>query len=407
MPSAADRLFSAKIKINGQEKPDLYSCAETIRVTEDIERGSSFNLEVSLCRNDDGSWPHLDDDEMTAWNRVTVTVTVGTQTDTIMDGYISDIHIQTLEQTAQLKATFTGVDASYVMNLEPHCHVWNDGKTYEEIAQTIITGAPYNLTAVLPDSPASTSSPPPSVTQRGTDLQFLRELARRRGYEFYVLGGTGYFRAPVLNGTPQKQIAVNFGDRTNCENMQMFVDGTAPTEAVAARVDRETGETVTARATSADTAQPAMGTTDVSDQRGYGVPATRMVLRRPPAGNETDLTTYLQGVMRNRTFWVRVTGTLNAMRYGAVLRTRKLVSIVGLGDRYNGNFYVRKVVHTLTQRTYRMEFEAVKNRLGEAAPTDTSGLEDPSSTAAPVAAGSGADTDTVTVRDSGAQVAPA
>lgn len=407
MPSTPDRLFSAAIKINGQEKPDLYSCAETIRVTEDTQQGSSFNLEVSLCRNDDGSWPHLDDDEMTAWNRVTLTVTVGAQTDTIMDGYISDIHIQTLEQTAQLKATFTGVDASYVMNLEPHCHVWNDGKTYEEIAQAIITGPPYNLQAVLPDSPAGTSSPPPSVTQRGTDLQFLRELARRRGYEFYVLGGTAYFRPPVLNGTPQRQIAINFGDRTNCENAQIYVDGTAPTQVVGARVDRETGETVTGRATSDDTALPAMGTTDLSSQRGYGVPATTVVLRGTPAGNQTDLTTYIQGVMRNRTFWVKVTGTLNAMRYGAILRPRKLVSIVGVGDRYNGNFYVRKVVHTLTSRTYRMEFEAVKNRLGEAAPTDVSGLEDPSSTAAPVAAGAGADTDTVTVRDSGAQVAPA
>jgi phage protein D len=407
MPPSADRLFSAKVKINGKEKPELYNCSQTIRVEEDIERGSSFNLVMSLCRNDDGSWPHLDDDEMTAWNRVTVTVTVGSQTDTIMDGYISDIHIETVEQTAQLKATFTGVDASYVMNLEPHCHVWNDGKTYEEIAQTIITGPPYNMAAMVADPPSSSSSPPPSVTQRQTDLQFLRELARRRGYEFYVLGGTAYFRAPVLDGTPQRQIATNFGERTNCENVQMFVNGTAPTEVVGARVDRETGETVTGRATSTDTAQTAMGTTDVSDQRGYGVPATRMVVRRAAAGNEAELTAYLRGVMSTRTFWVKVTGTLNALRYGAVLRIRKLVSIVGIGARYNGNFYVRKVVHTITPRTYRMEFEAVKNRLGEAAPTDVSGLEDPSSSSAPMAAGAGADTDVVTVRDSGAQVAPA
>lgn len=405
MPGSADRLFSAKVKINGQEKPDLYNCAETIRVTEDIENGSSFNLVMSLCRNDDGSWPHLDDDEMTAWNRVTVTVTVGTQTDTIMDGYISDIHIETLDQTAQMKATFTGVDASYVMNLEPHCHVWNDGKTYEEIAQAIITGAPYNLTAVVADAPSTSPSPPPSVTQRQSDLQFLKLLARRRGYEFYVLGGTGYFRAPVLDGTPQRQIASNFGDRTNCENLQLFVNGTAPTEAVAARTDRETGETVTGRAASTDTAQTAMGTTDLSDQRGYGVPGTRMVVRGAPAGNEAELTAYLRGVMSTRTFWVKVTGTLNAVRYGAILRTRKLVSVVGVGARYNGNFYVRKVVHNITPRGYRMEFEAVKNRLGEAAPADVT-AEDPSSTSLPVAAGAGADTDVVTVRDSGAQVAP-
>jgi hypothetical protein len=404
MPGSADRLFSAKVKINGQEKPDLYNCAESIRVEEDIERGSSFHLVMSLCRNDDGSWPHLDDTEMTAWNRVTVTITVGTQTDTIMDGYISDIHIETLEQTAQMKATFTGVDASYVMGLEPHCHVWSDGKTYEEIAQTIIAGAPYNLTAVVADPPSSSPSPPPSVTQRGSDLQFLRRLASMRGYEFYVMGGTGYFRAPVLDGAPQRQIASNFGDRTNCENLQIFVNGAAPTRVVGARTDRETGETVTGSATSTDTAQTAMGTTDVTDTRGYGVPSTTVVVRGAPAGNETELTNYLRGVMSRRTFWIRLTGRLNVMRYGAILRPRKLVSVVGIPP-YNGPFYVRKVVHNITPRTYTMEFEAVKNRLGEAAPTDVS-AEDPSSASSPVAAGAGADTDLVAVRDSGAQVAP-
>ncbi len=407
MPQTADRLFSASIKINGVENPKFYNCAETIRVTEDIEQGSSFQLVVSLCRNDDGSWPYLADDEMRPWNRITVTVTVGSQTDTIMDGYISDIHVETTSQTAQLKATFTGVDASFVMNLQSHCHVWNDGQTYEDIAQAILIGAPYNFTAVLPDSPPDAGSPPPSVTQRGTDLQFLRELARRRGYEFYLTGGAAYFRPPVLDGTPQKQIATNFGVQTNCENMQLFVNGTAPTEAVGARVDRETGETVTARVTTADTNLPAMGSTDIADHRGYGVPPTRMVVRRVPAGNSADLTNYLRGVLIRSGFWLKVTGTLSAVRYGAILRARKPVSIVGYASEYNGNYYVRKVVHTISERHYQMQFEAVRNRSGETAPTDTSSLEDPSNTSLPLAAGAGADSDVVTVRDTGAQVAPA
>ena len=342
-----------------------------------------------------------------AWNRVTVTVTVGSLTDTIMDGYISDIHVETTPQTAQLKATFTGVDASYVMDLQPHCKVWNDGQTYEDIAQVILTGAPYNFTAVLPESPPDAGSPPPSVTQRGTDLQFLRELARRRGYELFLTGGTAYFRPPVLDGTPQKQVASNFGDKTNCDNMQLDVNGAAPTEAVAARVDRETGETITAQATTTDTNLPAMGTTDITDHRGYGIPPTRLVVRRAPAGSPTDLANYVRAVMIRTGFWLKVTGTLNAVRYGAILRARKPVAIVGLASEYNGNYYVRKVVHTLTIRHYAMQFEAVRNRSGESAPTDTSNLEDPSSTSLPVAAGAGADTDVVAVRDSGAQVAPA
>ena len=132
-----------------------------------------------------------------------------------------------------------------------------------------------------------------------------------------------------------------------------------------------------------------------------------MVVRRAPAGNSTDLANYVRAYLIRNGFWLTVNGTLNALRYGAILRARKPVSIVGLDSQYNGTYYVRKVVHTLTFRHYEMQFEAVRNRSGESGPTDTSGLENPSSTSLPIAAGPGADTDVVTVRESGAQVAPA
>jgi hypothetical protein len=103
---------------------------------------------------------------------------------------------------------------------------------------------------------------------------------------------------------------------------------------------------------------------------------------------------------------VKATGTLNALRYGAILRTRKTVKIFGYGKVYTGTYYVRKIVHTLTPKTYHMEFEAFRNRTGEISPEDASVLEDPSKLALPLAAGDGADTDVVKVLATGNRVAP-
>lgn len=402
LATSADRLFGISVRFNGVEKPDLYNCAEQFRVTEEIGQGSTVHLVVMLCRNDDGSWPHLEEAEFGAWQRITVTVTVGSTSDVLMDGYISNIHIEQTPQTATLKATFTVVDASYKMGLNPVCKVWPAGKSYEDIAREIITGDPYNLKAVIEDNPPQAGSGEArSVVQRGTDLQFLRELARRRGYEFYVMGATGYFRKPVLSGTPQKVIASNFGERTNCENLQIYVDATAPTRAVAARIDPYSGEIVAADAKT-DCGLTPMGTTVANPN-----PPSTIVVRRPPALSKEELKAYLCGVIIRSSFFVKATGTLNALLYGAILRTRKTVKIFGYGKVYTGTYYVRKVVHTLTPKTYHMEFEAYRNRTGQTSKEDASVLEDPSNASSPLAAGPGADTDVVRVSTSGSKVAPA
>jgi uncharacterized protein len=399
------------VRFNGVEKPELYKCAETFRITEEIGKGSTLHIVVALCRNDDGSWPHLEEAELGAWQRITVTVTVGKQSDVLLDGYISDVHVTTTPQTATLKATFTVVDVLYVMGLRPKCKVWPAGKTYEEIAKDIVTNPPYKLTAVIEKNPpaADSSAEVRSTVQRSSDLDFLRELARRRGYEFYVMGATAYFRTPVLDGAQAKAIVSNFGEKTNCETLEVFVNGSAPLKAVGARVDPYSGESVATDSTSADTGLPAMGESDATagrtDTDDGPVPLPVVVVRRPPAQSESELKAYLRGVMMRADFFLKAHGTLNALRYGAILRTRKVVSIFGFGKKYSGHYYVRKVVHTLTPRTYHMEFEAYRNRAGQLGPLDPSEIEDPSA-ASPVAIGVGADTDVVKVRETGSRVAP-
>jgi phage protein D len=400
MPASADRLFAVSVRVNGQEDSDFYKCIQSVRVDEDIRQGSSFEIVVSLCRNDDGSWPHVDTDSLKPWNRVTIRVTVGEVTDVVMDGYISDVHIATTQATASLQANFAGVDASYIMNLEPHCKVWRE-QTYEEIAEAIIKQ--NHLTPVLAPEQPGTGAPPPSVTQRQTDLNFLRQLARRRGYEFYVRGAQAYFRPPDLESTPQKLIAANFGEQTNCEDLQISVDGTQATEAVVGRQDPVSGEAQAGRATAADSTGKPLGTTGVDSFTGYGVPQRRLLPRRMVGSfNDADLDGHVQAVMMHEAFWLKARGALNGLRYGSILRAGKPVTIKGFGDLYAGIYYVRKVVHQLTPRTYQLQFEAYRNRVGKTGTENFDG-EDPSDTAAPPALGPGAG-DLTTVREDGNRV---
>ena len=261
---------------------------------------------------------------------------------------------------------------------------------------------------MLPAETGSDSSDsagaPPSVVQRSTDFRFLRELARRKGYEFFVRGGNAYFRPPDLSGEPQKLIAVRFGEETNCTSLRIEVDATRPTVAVMCRIDPATGETQEVRSESSEL--EGLGSRDLSEMRGFGAPQTSVMSRQQGAASEAQMRGYVQGFLRRHGWWIRVSGTLNGLRYGRVLRSRRTVTIKGLGQTHNGVYYVRKVIHRLTERTYEMKFEAVRNRLQQTGDEDFEG-EHPSAVPVPMAAGAGADPDVIQVAEGGNVVLPA
>lgn len=410
MPTAADRLFSAVVRVRGSEDEELYHCIDSITVREDLNRGSSFQLRLAACRNDDGSWPHLDEENLRPWNRITLLAAFPDHSDVIFDGYISHVHPSLNRQAGALSVDLRGVDASYEMNLEEKTRVW-EGKTYEQIAQEIVDG--YGFDLVLPTAAGNGGASgsgegggegePPAVTQRATDRAFLAELARRKGYELFVRGAEVHFHPPDLTGTPQKLIAVQFGEETNCDQLEVQVDGTRPTRAVMSAIDPTSGQPATVEST--DSGLPALGSEELASMRGFGAPQRTVVVRRRGAMSEAQMREYTQGLLRRHAWWVQAQGVLDGLRYGAVLRSKRLVTIKGLGSLYNGNYYVERVVHQLGPRTYRMQFVAVRNALGQLGSEDFEGEQPDAAT--PPAALAGGDPEVVRVRESGNRVQPA
>lgn len=400
IPTASDRSFSCAVRVNGTASASLLKCIRTITVEEDLDVGSSCSIELQACRNEDGSWPYVEDENLQVWNRVTVYAAFPAQTEVVFDGYIAQVSCRTGEDGASMVVEIQGVDASWHMHQEEKTRIWR-GRTYEAIATEII--GEYQFRAVVAEPPAGVD-PPLQVAQRGTDHRFLRELARRRGYEFHVLGGNAYFRPPDLDGQPQKVIAVHFGNQTNCTNLRFDADGTAPTVAQVSYFDALEGSAVTEVAE--DSALAPLGTRPLSGLRGaIRMPQARRIARGLGFHSPAQAAEYAAGILRRSGWWVTAQGTLDGLRYGRVLRSRKLVTVKGGGPNYNGNYYVRKVQHRLTARSYEMQFELARNALGQLGTEDFAG-EHPDAIAPP-ALGPGVDPDTIEVADGGPRVLPA
>ena len=123
MATEANRRFAAVVRLQGTEDVDFYSCIESITVTEDVENGSSFQIRIALLREEEGTWPYLDDERLEPWNRITIIAAFPDGDDVIMDGYISHTESSSSSE-AGVALNIRGVDAAYALNLEEKCKVW-------------------------------------------------------------------------------------------------------------------------------------------------------------------------------------------------------------------------------------------------------------------------------------------
>lgn len=66
-------------------------------------------------------------------------------------------------------------------------------------------------------------------------------------------------------------------------------------------------------------------------------------------------------------------GELDTVRYGYVLRARKLVGVRGAGWSYDGNYYVSRVSHTIKRGTYTQSFSLTREGTGALLPVVRTG----------------------------------
>jgi hypothetical protein len=60
---------------------------------------------------------------------------------------------------------------------------------------------------------------------------------------------------------------------------------------------------------------------------------------------------------------VTANGSLDVLRYGRVLKARKLVGVRGAGAAFDGLYYVKSVTHNIKRGEYKQSFTLSRNGL--------------------------------------------
>ncbi|MBX9583802.1 MAG: hypothetical protein K2X87_26165 [Gemmataceae bacterium] len=298
--------------------------------------------------------------------RVILIVTAGGLPQVLSDGVITRHELAPADDPGKSTLTVTGEDLSVLMDV-----VQMPIGRYAGMPDPVIVGVVLARYAVLGIVPLVVPPIFPSVplpieevpTQRETDRAYVRQLAAGHGYVFYVEPGpapganVGYWGPDIRLPLPQSALNVNFDAHANVDSLTASLDGLAKQLVVITVLDPVTGKVpIPVPVPTLNPLRPPLGARVSPPARVVFPPGLAKLKPERAAAAAV-------GIMFGAADAVAVSGSLDVLRYGRVLRSRQLVGVRGAGVAYDGFYYVQSVTHSLKPGEYKQNFTLSRDGL--------------------------------------------
>ncbi len=356
------------IEIAGKEAGDLYRDVTEVQVELDEELPATFRIELSMSRASDGAWGYTDDARFAPWTPVAIHIGFADGQIPLVSGYVTGTHTSFDADRGRCRLELVGSDASVLLDRAEKLRSWEDKKD-SDIAREVF--AEYGLKPVVDDTAVVHDSAVSTVVQRESDMQFLRRLALRNGFECYVEGTEGYFRAPPSSAPAQRMLAVHFGAATNVRWFNVRVDAQTPGQITMFQIDRSDKKVLSAVASTGS--RPALGADGRGDLVPSGIPKAMAYVAMSSTTGIAEMQPLCQSLFDRGEWFVTAEGLADGSRYRDVLRPRRPVTIKGVGERHSGIYAVSHVTHTINSGGYTQRFAAKRNGLRPTGAEDFSG----------------------------------
>jgi hypothetical protein len=347
---------------------DVVEALESVEVTHNTDAPSGFQLTFSFSSKSTLNTILLLLPRMgpaVSVVRVIVVAVVNGSPSVLMDGMLTHQQVSPDVVSGRSKLTLTGKDISAAMD-----HIEFSGLPFPAMpaeARVLLILAKYAMFGLIPmvipslfpDVPIPIDSIP---GQQGTDYQYVTDLARQVGYVFYVDPGpvpgtnTAYWGPEIKTGVPQPALNVGMDAHTNVESMSFSFDGLKSTLPIVMIHNKETKVPIPIPIPDLNPLQPPLG-------------ATGLIPTKIKFLNETAKMSPMRAIMTGLAVAsasseaVQGTGTLDVARYGRLLKARGLVGVRGVGEAFDGLYFVKNVTHSIKRGEYKQNFTLTRNGL--------------------------------------------
>jgi hypothetical protein len=304
-------------------------------------------------------------------NRVVIQVWLGAIPHVLIDGFITATQLQPSEDPGASTLTVRGEDMRVLMDLHEVSFPYPSMSVTARVEFILLRYMTYlAFPPVVPPTDLDVPLPTRQIpVQADTDLRYLEKLAAERGCVFYVeptpvpMVNLAYWGVPPLAAEIQSALSVNMGSDSNAK-IDFHYNGLTPTLVLGAVQDKTT-VAVFPIVTVVSTRPPLVPLPSLLLQG----PNIRTVM--PKDSNRLDpVQAFLRAQAQTDKTRDSVTarGELDMLRYGDVLRPRRLVSVRGAGYMNDGSYYVKSVTHRIKKSQYTQQFTLSREGLGAISP---------------------------------------
>lgn len=297
--------------------------------------------------------------------RIIIIVTLNGFPNVIMDGLVTNQELSPANEPGQSTLTITGEDLSLAMDvvelIKPFPAMPDIAKIYATLAPYAVLGiTPVVIPPIIPIVKSPTTG---WETQKMTDRAFIKSLAMRAGYVFFVQPGPlpgqsiAYFGPDVNLPIPQPALSVNMDAQTNVDSLSFSLDGLAKKVRIYTILDPITKKIpIPIPVPNVNVFKPPLGTRPTPPAR-IEFPENGAKLQPDEAAQK------ILGFMMNNSNAISGNGSLDVLRYKHVLRSRMLVGVRGAGLAYDGLYYVDSVTHNIKRGEYKQNFTLSRDGL--------------------------------------------
>jgi hypothetical protein len=282
----------------------------------------------------------------------------------LMDGIVTRQELTPSSDPGASTLTLTGEDLTLVMDLKEERMCFPGLPAEARVALICLKYARYGIVP-LPVPSILMDIPNPALKipiQSASDLRYIQALAAEAGYVFYLEPGPvpganlAYWGPEIRIGLPQPALSVNMDAATNVETLSFSFDGTARTQYTIDIIEPTTKIAIP------------LPVPDIGLLRPPLALRPAVALREAPLPDASTLNPIraaLYGLSQTAASADAISGhgTLDVLRYGHVLKARRLVSVRGAGLAYDGLYYCKSVTHNIKRGEYKQSFTLARDGL--------------------------------------------
>ena len=303
--------------------------------------------------------------------RTILVATVNGQANVLIDGVITKNEIAPGDKGSNSTLTLYGRDLTALMDQSnwsgfpfPACP--REARIALLLAKYAFFGM---IPLIIPSLLFDISLPIENIpSQQGTDLAYIKQLADEVGYVFYIAAGpvagtnTAYWGPQVKVGPVQPALNGDMDAYSNVESLHFSFDQEKSKIPLVYTYVSEIGLSIPIPIPPIDPLQPPLGLIPP-------IPTNLLPPDLVSFRDDLSKVTIPQAIMMGlaagaeSSECVTCEGSLDVVRYGSVLSARKLVGVRGVGQDFDGLYYVKSVTHKIKRGEYKQDFTLTRNGL--------------------------------------------